>query len=524
MSPPPRPLTARAVMAGLALLIVLGVAAGGAFLVSRGTAGAVPAAARTQLAGVGDLSTQVSPFPVLTPGPIVAGSPLPSSAATVPDGGTGLRTTADPSTTANPTATPDLRTPAAPRTTVDPRTSPGPNMTAGPKSDTGPKTTTPTRDPDANARPDATAGPDANTGPDATARPTTTPYPEATASGSAAYQRVAATPPRLIAVARAPVTEAALRRIAALKYVGKVTPADAGAVRFSTATLNLLAVDPAEFRPWAPKAVAEEPEVWSALARGEFIAESRTADRYLLQLGGEYEAGAGSRLRVAASAPFGLPGVDGLVGKEVGRALGLVPGVAVLVHTPAGKAAAVGVRVRRLLGAGAQVVVVGARSAAGTPVPVAPPSAAPSAAPSTAPLTAQAQPGTYRVGRPAGYLDLYKLSAQGCPGLSWTVLAAIGQVESGHGRNNGPSSAGALGPMQFMPATWKAYGVDGDGDGRSDIWSPYDAVPGAARYLCANGAGQGGAKLRSAVFRYNHSWDYVNKVLGIADAYARAYA
>jgi hypothetical protein len=311
------------------------------------------------------------------------------------------------------------------------------------------------------------------------------------------------------------VRQAVLREITALKGVTKVTVADGGAVRFSAATLNLLAVDPAEFRPWAPKAVAAQPEVWDALARGEFIAESETAGRYMLRLGGEYETGGGSRLRVAASAPFGLPGVDGLVAKQVGRALGLVPGIAVLVHTPAGKASSVGTRIKRLLGAGAQIVTIGASRTAPKQVPVARPSASrPAAIP----------PGTYLVGRPTNYLDLYKLSAQTCPGLPWTVLAAIGQVESGHGRNNGPSSAGALGPMQFMPATWKSYGVDGDGDGKSDIWSPYDAVPSAARYLCANGAGAGGDKLRSAVFRYNHSWDYVNKVLGIADSYARAYA
>ncbi|WP_424530464.1 lytic transglycosylase domain-containing protein [Sphaerisporangium viridialbum] len=327
---------------------------------------------------------------------------------------------------------------------------------------------------------------------------------------------VAPTPPRLIAVAREQVGEATLREIAALKDVTKVAVADGGAVRFSAATLNLLAVDPAEYRPWAPKAIAGEPEVWDALARGEFIAESKTAGHYRLQLGGEYEAGGGSRLRVAASAPFGLPGVDGLVTKEVGRGLGLVPGVAVLVHTPASKAASVGSRIKRLLGPGAQVVVIGARRAVTSPPPAARPD-------TTLPPVA-GRPGTSLVGRPGSYLDLYKLSAGVCPGLSWTVLAAIGQVESGHGRNNGPSSAGALGPMQFMPATWKAYGVDGDGDGKADIWSPYDAVPSAARYLCANGGGLGGAKLRSAVYRYNHSWDYVNKVLGIADSYARAYA
>uniref|UniRef100_UPI001BDA2733 lytic transglycosylase domain-containing protein n=1 Tax=Acrocarpospora catenulata TaxID=2836182 RepID=UPI001BDA2733 len=139
----------------------------------------------------------------------------------------------------------------------------------------------------------------------------------------------------------------------------------------------------------------------------------------------------------------------------------------------------------------------------------------------TRPTTRPAQ--QVLVGRPESYLELYQRSAGVCPGLSWTVLAAIGQVESSHGRNNGPSSAGALGPMQFMPATWKAYGVDGDGDGQADIWSAYDAVPSAANYLCANKAGQGGEQLRKAVWHYNHSWDYVDKVLGLAQAYALAY-
>src|SRR5690606_29549350 len=123
--------------------------------------------------------------------------------------------------------------------------------------------------------------------------------------------------------------------------------------------------------------------------------------------------------------------------------------------------------VERLLGGGSKVVAVKPAEAAETPAREGP------------------------VGRPDSYLELYRRSAELCPGLSWTVLAAIGQIESGHGRNNGPSSAGALGPMQFMPATWKAYGVDGDGDGETDIWSAYDAVPSAANYLCANGAGRG---------------------------------
>jgi len=121
--------------------------------------------------------------------------------------------------------------------------------------------------------------------------------------------------------------------------------------------------------------------------------------------------------------------------------------------------------------------------------------------------------------RPATYRELYMLSAGYCPGLSWKILAAIGQIESGHGRNVGPSSAGALGPMQFLPSTWASYGVDGDGDGKADIMSAYDAVPAAALYLCRNGAGRGGQDLYNAIFNYNHADWYVREVLALAARY-----
>jgi len=97
--------------------------------------------------------------------------------------------------------------------------------------------------------------------------------------------------------------------------------------------------------------------------------------------------------------------------------------------------------------------------------------------------------------------------------------AAIGAIESGHGRNNGPSSAGALGPMQFMPATWQTYAVDGNGDGRLDIHDPKDAIPAAARYLRASGAPE---SYRSALFAYNHADWYVDQVLDQADLYRGA--
>jgi len=116
---------------------------------------------------------------------------------------------------------------------------------------------------------------------------------------------------------------------------------------------------------------------------------------------------------------------------------------------------------------------------------------------------------------PPSYLALYKAAAPTCPGLDWHVLAAIGQVESDHGRNMGPSSAGAEGPMQFLPATFAAYAVDGDHNGVVSIWDPADAIFTAAHYLCANGAGAPGG-LQSAIFAYNHADWYVALVLRVA--------
>jgi peptidoglycan hydrolase CwlO-like protein len=119
----------------------------------------------------------------------------------------------------------------------------------------------------------------------------------------------------------------------------------------------------------------------------------------------------------------------------------------------------------------------------------------------------------------AAYLSLYKNAAQTCAGLSWTVLAAIGQVESGHGSNPSTSSAGAMGPMQFLPSTFAAYAVDGDGDGAADIMDPADAIYTAARYLCANGAGTGPAGVSTAVWHYNHADWYVQMVQTLAAQY-----
>jgi membrane-bound lytic murein transglycosylase B len=79
--------------------------------------------------------------------------------------------------------------------------------------------------------------------------------------------------------------------------------------------------------------------------------------------------------------------------------------------------------------------------------------------------------------------------------------------------------------MQFLPSTWSVWGTSGFGrTGPPDIMNPYDAVPSAARLLCADGASQGTQTgLRAAVFAYNHADWYVNEVLALAAQYAKAY-
>jgi cell wall-associated NlpC family hydrolase len=103
-------------------------------------------------------------------------------------------------------------------------------------------------------------------------------------------------------------------------------------------------------------------------------------------------------------------------------------------------------------------------------------------------------------------------------GIPWEVLAAINKVESDFGRNLGPSSAGAIGWMQFMPSTWARWGIDANGDGVADPDNPTDAIFSAARYL----AGCGGQfDIARAVYCYNHATWYVNEVLGLASLYSR---
>lgn len=123
---------------------------------------------------------------------------------------------------------------------------------------------------------------------------------------------------------------------------------------------------------------------------------------------------------------------------------------------------------------------------------------------------------------PDDFLAQYKATGRNW-GLDWTYLAAIGQVETNHGQccdGCATSSAGAKGPMQFMPDTWDYYGLDANNDGYYDVCDYRDAIPAAANYLIDHGAPE---DWDNAIYAYNHSWDYVDKVKSWRNHYVEHY-
>ena len=141
--------------------------------------------------------------------------------------------------------------------------------------------------------------------------------------------------------------------------------------------------------------------------------------------------------------------------------------------------------------------------------------------------------------------------------LGWTTLAALGSIESGHGTHAGsavdadgvvrpgilgpllddgtfeampdtdngrgdgsPEWDRAVGPLQFIPATWQRWGADGNGDGVKDAQQIDDAALAAGRYLCHYGDLSSAESWRTAVFAYNHVDAYVNSVAATANEYA----
>jgi hypothetical protein len=311
--------------------------------------------------------------------------------------------------------------------------------------------------------------------------------------------------PDLIAATPTGITPAQLARISKLTGVRAVLPIDGGKVTVNGQSVDVLGVSPRTFRSWTPPETAAANAVWTDLSRGQLVSTHAAASKLHLSAGNSYQVSAAVQARV----PFGtqtalsVPGADAIVDQARSAQLGLAPSFAVLINAPGVNLVTLMSKVRSVVGTGAKVINL---------VPV---------------VTVSKLPVTTNVptsGVPTSLMGLYRESAaKYCPGMSWTVLAAINEIESGDGANEGPSSAGALGPMQFLPSTWAEWGIDGFGPpGPPDITNPLDAVPSAARLLCAAGAGHT-ATLSGAIFAYNHATWYVDEVLALASEYAQNY-
>jgi Transglycosylase SLT domain len=312
--------------------------------------------------------------------------------------------------------------------------------------------------------------------------------------------------PGALAIVSQGTTAARVARLGKLHGIRGVIAVDGGKVRIHGHLVNMIGANPATFRSWTPPQTASLKGIWSALAHDGFVTTPGTAKKLGLHTGKSYPI-SGARQPSASfggQADLGLPDVDAVVGPKLSRELGLAHQIGVLISAPGVSTAKLKAMVRGVLGHQASLVSLTETQAVQQQMLV---------------PNGQATPG-----RPDDYLTLFQDSAKlYCPGMSWTVLAAIGQIESGDGQNDGPSSAGALGPMQFMPGTWRLWGMDAFGQtGPPQIENPFDAVPSAAAYLCAAGAGNQ-KTLPKAIFSYNHAQWYVDEVLALAQEYGQEY-
>jgi len=337
-------------------------------------------------------------------------------------------------------------------------------------------------------------------GPGGPPAPAASPSSTARAAAANAFHQIYL--PDLLVIEPAGLAAGQLKKLSKIAGVRSLVAADGASIRLGRTKVNVLGVNPEQFRSWTPLATATDQRLWTSLDRGHFVTSDRLARQLHLHPGDRYRlAGAGKQdLILGGSAPLGVSGIDALVNSKSSAGLGLVPGVLAMISAPGASMTALTKAVRHIAGKPATLISLRSQQQQ---------------------LPGNSGAGT---GRPATYLQLFKESAaQYCPGMSWTVLAAIGQIESGDGSNMGPSTAGALGPMQFLPSTWAEWGITAFGEtGPPDIMDPFDAVPSAARLLCAAGAGTS-AGLSGAIFAYNHATWYVNEVLALAQAYARDY-
>jgi transglycosylase-like protein with SLT domain len=319
---------------------------------------------------------------------------------------------------------------------------------------------------------------------------------------AAAFHRIIL--PDLAVIEAGGISDASLARIDKIHGVTQTLALDGAAVTSGGAKVNVIGVNAQQFRSWTPLKTASNQRLWNALDSGGFVASTDARQRLHLHNGNSYAlTGAGPvSLQFAGAARLGVSGIDVVVSNKVSARLGLIHHVAALISGP-------GLSIKKLR----HEVTTALAGSTASLITLRPQHAPPPVATGHVPS-----------GRPTSYIQLFQESAaQYCPGLPWTVLAAIGQIESGDGANTGPSTAGALGPMQFLPSTWAEWGIAAFGEqGPPNIMDPFDAVPSAARYLCAAG-GATAAGLPRAIFAYNHADWYVTEVLALAKEYEQAY-
>ena len=318
--------------------------------------------------------------------------------------------------------------------------------------------------------------------------------------------------PDLFAVASRSITAAELSRLAGLRHVRGVLAVDGGAVSVGGRPVATIGVNPAYYRGWTPPQTAAQQSVWTALGRGQLVTTPQAGKKLGLLPGKSYQVSGASKqvLQFGGTAALGIPGVDAVVAAQTSRALGLVPQIGVLISAPKANLATLEAQIRGVIGRPRQLLSLRPARQAGV---------------QRAQTSLGQNPAHVPAGRPNSWIQLFQASAaEYCPQLSWTVLAAIAQIESADGQNMGPSSAGALGPMQFLPSTWARWGIDAFGfTGPPDIMNAWDAVPAAADYLCASGASQGPSGYAAAIYSYNHATWYVAEVLALAHEYAQQY-
>jgi hypothetical protein len=321
-----------------------------------------------------------------------------------------------------------------------------------------------------------------------------------TTDAAAAFRQIVM--PDLVVIAPKGISSAALARVRSIHGLRAALAVDGASLTVDGHRVNAIGVDGQQYRSWTPLRTASSEGLWSSLDNGGFAASPTVRHALRMHRGSHYTLTGSSSVSLpfSGAAPLGISGIDLVVSNRYSSRLGLIHNVAALVSAPGVAIGTLRREVRAALGPDGSLITLRQQQQS---LPV---------------------DSAHSGARPGTYLDLFRESAaQYCPGMSWTILAAIGQIESGDGTNMGPSTAGALGPMQFLPSTWKTWGIAAYGEPEPpNIMDPYDAVPSAARYLCAAGAGTPSG-LSRAIYAYNHATWYVNEVLALARQYAQAY-